>query len=111
MSKINTSTSDLVANITGAKKSEKVEEEKQTANFPQEKTDAFTYKGKKRMRKVERDDDKPLKPISLNVKEETYIRLQKFIMEEKLKGNSGASVSDIGRTLFEEWVDKNCDPL
>ena len=46
MSKINTSTSDLVANITGAKKSEKVEEEKQTATFPQEKTDAFVYKGK-----------------------------------------------------------------
>ena len=47
------------------------------------------------------------KSISIVLPKETYDKLQRYLLEEKLKGNCSFSISNLGRDLFEKWLEEN----
>lgn len=102
MSKINITTDDLVSNIIGANLNEK------QPTLDREKFEENNYKEEKRMNFEKLKDPKP---ITINLENETLLRLKKYKLNEELKNNKSFKISELGRELFEKWVEKNCEPL
>ncbi len=108
MSKTKTSTNELVSNILGDKKPQTKNVDKDLSlkkkNITYNKYDDQNFKERKNMKK---ENEKKQQTISIIVSEETFNKLQEMIYLERLEGNRSFSISKLGRTLFEDWLQEN----
>lgn len=96
MTTIKTTTENLVSNILGGNQ---MTEEKKTAT----KTSNTNKKVSKRKEQMENPQN-----ISILLPYDVFMKLQHYMLEEKMNGNRSFSISSLGRELIEDWVKKNC---